>query len=198
MPAVPDAAIIAQINAENERRQKDYESKLEAARKRIAQLNARFADWYYIISDAEFKKIRLARSEVVQPNVALINKRAGEAFLAQNKTKEGIITTASGLQYKVIKEGTGKMPKASDEVVVNYKGTLIDGTVFDESKPDAPAEFGVDAVIKGWTEALQLMKEGSKLELFIPSDLAYGERGSGEKIGANAALIFEVELVKVK
>ena len=200
-PQATDAAHEAEvkrINEENQQKQKDYEAKLEASRKRVTELNARFADWYYVIPDSEFVKIRLSRKDVVGPNKALMNKKAGEAFLAENKTKEGIITTASGLQYKLIKEGTGKTPKASDEVAVAYKGTLIDGTVFDESKPGMPAQFGVEGVIKGWTEALQLMKEGGKLQLFIPSDLAYGPKGSGDKIGPNAVLVFEVELIKVK
>ena len=126
------------------------------------------------------------------------NKKEGEAFLAANKTKEGIKTLPSGLQYKVIKEGTGKTPKAEDTVATNYRGTLIDGTEFDSSyKRGKPATFPVKAVIPGWTEALQLMKEGSKWELFIPSNLAYGERGAGNLIGPNAALIFEIELISV-
>lgn len=127
------------------------------------------------------------------------NKKEGETFLAANKTKEGIKTLSSGLQYKVIKEGTGKTPKAEDTVVTHYRGTLTDGTEFDSSyKRGQPATFPVKGVIPGWTEALQLMKEGSKWELYIPSNLAYGERGAGNVIGPNAALIFEIELISVK
>ena len=127
------------------------------------------------------------------------NKKEGEAFLIENKKKEGVKTLPSGLQYKVIKEGTGKTPKAEDTVVTNYRGTLIDGTEFDSSlKRGQPATFPVKGVIPGWTEALQLMKEGSKWELFIPSNLAYGERGAGGVIGPNATLIFEIELISVK
>jgi FKBP-type peptidyl-prolyl cis-trans isomerase len=128
------------------------------------------------------------------------NKKDGTAFLAQNKSKDGVKTLPSGLQYKVITEGKGKMPKASDTVTVQYRGTLIDGTEFDSSyKRGQPATFAVGGVIKGWTEALQLMKEGSKWQLFIPSDLAYGANGTpGGPIGPNAALIFEVELVSIK
>jgi FKBP-type peptidyl-prolyl cis-trans isomerase FklB len=128
------------------------------------------------------------------------NKKEGEAFLAQNKSKKGVKTLPSGLQYKVITEGKGKSPKASDTVTVQYRGTLIDDTEFDSSyKRGQPATFPVSGVIKGWTEALQLMKEGSKWQLFIPSGLAYGETGTkGGPIGSNAALIFEVELVSIK
>lgn len=127
------------------------------------------------------------------------NKEEGEAFLSENKKKEGVITLPSGLQYKVIKEGTGKTPNANDTVVTNYRGTLTDGTEFDSSyKRGQPATFPVNGVIAGWTEALQLMKEGSKWELFIPSSLAYGERGAGNLIGPNAVLIFEIELISVK
>ncbi len=127
------------------------------------------------------------------------NKKEGEKFLADNKKKKGVKTLPSGLQYKVITEGKGKTPSATDTVTVNYKGTLIDGTEFDSSyKRGQPATFPVNGVIKGWTEALQLMKEGSKWQLFIPSDLAYGERGTpGGQIGPNATLIFEVELISV-
>ena len=131
--------------------------------------------------------------------IAEKNKKEGEAFLSENKKKEGVKTLPSGLQYKVIKEGTGKMPKDEDTVVTNYRGTLIDGTEFDSSyKRGQPATFPVKGVIPGWTEALQLMKEGSKWELFIPSNLAYGERGAGNVIGPNATLIFEIELISVK
>ncbi|MEW6720454.1 MAG: FKBP-type peptidyl-prolyl cis-trans isomerase [Thermodesulfobacteriota bacterium] len=127
------------------------------------------------------------------------NKADGEKFLAENRKKEGVKTLPSGLQYKVLKEGTGKSPKASDSVTTHYRGTLIDGTEFDSSyKRGEPATFPVSGVIAGWTEALQLMKEGSKWQLFLPPNLAYGERGAGRDIGPNATLVFEVELISVK
>lgn len=126
------------------------------------------------------------------------NKKEGEEFLAANKKKDGVVTLPSGLQYKVIKSGTGKTPKATDSVTVHYRGTLIDGTEFDSSyKRNQAATFPVNGVIAGWTEALQLMKEGDKWQLFIPSNLAYGERGAGSTIGPNSVLIFEVELMSV-
>ncbi|HTF99070.1 MAG TPA: FKBP-type peptidyl-prolyl cis-trans isomerase [Nitrospirota bacterium] len=125
------------------------------------------------------------------------NKKEGEAFLAANKKKEGVKTLPSGLQYRVITEGKGAMPKATDTVTVHYKGTLIDGTEFDSSyKRNEPASFPVTGVIKGWTEALQLMKTGSKWQLFIPANLAYGEQGR-PGIPPNSVLIFDVELIKV-
>ncbi|WP_299821458.1 FKBP-type peptidyl-prolyl cis-trans isomerase [uncultured Pontibacter sp.] len=127
------------------------------------------------------------------------NKKAGEDFLAENKNKEGVKTLASGLQYMVLKEGTGKSPSASDTVTTHYHGTLIDGTTFDSSyERGQPATFPVNGVIAGWTEALQLMKEGAKWRLFIPSGLAYGAQGAGDVIGPNATLIFDVELLSVK
>lgn len=127
------------------------------------------------------------------------NKKEGEAFLEQNKKKPGVITMPSGLQYKILVNGKGKSPKATDTVSVNYKGTLIDGTEFDSSyKRGQPATFALNGVIPGWTEALQLMKEGSKWQLFIPPNLAYGERGAGGAIGPNAVLIFEIELISIK
>jgi FKBP-type peptidyl-prolyl cis-trans isomerase FklB len=127
------------------------------------------------------------------------NKKEGEAFLADNKKKEGVITLPSGLQYKIIKEGTGETPKLTDTVTTNYRGTLIDGTEFDSSyRREQPATFPIKGVIAGWTEALQLMKVGSKWQVFIPSNLAYGERGAGRDIGPNATLIFEVELLSIK
>jgi len=127
------------------------------------------------------------------------NIEEGKKFLVENKKKEGIKTLPSGLQYKVLTQGSGKTPKAEDTVTVNYKGTLIDGTEFDSSyKRGQPATFQVKGVIKGWTEALQLMKEGSKWQLFIPPELAYGEQGAGRDIGPNATLIFEVELLTIK
>ena len=127
------------------------------------------------------------------------NKGEGEKFLAENAKKEGVKTLPSGLQYKELKAGTGKTPKATDSVTTHYSGTLIDGTEFDSSyKRGEPVTFPVSGVIAGWTEALQLMKEGAKWQLFIPSSLAYGERGAGRDIGPNATLIFEVELIKVQ
>lgn len=127
------------------------------------------------------------------------NKAAGETFLAENAKKPGIVTTASGLQYQVLTEGTGASPSSTDNVTVHYKGTTLDGKEFDSSySRGAPATFPLNRVIAGWTEGLQLMKEGGKTRLFIPSNLAYGERGAGRDIGPNAALIFEVELIKAK
>lgn len=126
------------------------------------------------------------------------NKKAGEDFLAENGKKEGITTLPSGLQYEVLVEGNGPKPTANDRVTTHYHGTLIDGTVFDSSvERGQPATFPVNGVIKGWTEALQLMPVGSKWRLFIPSDLAYGDRGAGAQIQPNSTLIFEVELLSI-
>ncbi len=123
----------------------------------------------------------------------------GQAFLAENGKKEGITTTSTGLQYKVHTEGTGKKPKATDTVKVHYRGTLLDGTEFDSSYARRePIEFGLNQVISGWTEGVQLMSEGSKYEFFIPSNLAYGPRGAGRDIGPDETLIFEVELLAVR
>jgi FKBP-type peptidyl-prolyl cis-trans isomerase FklB len=127
------------------------------------------------------------------------NKKEGDEFLAANKTKEGVVTLPSGLQYKILKEGTGPKPSASDSVICNYKGTLIDNTEFDSSyKRGQPATFPVGQVIKGWTEVLQLMPVGSKWQVFVPSDLAYGPRAPGGAIGPNATLIFEIELISIQ
>ncbi len=123
----------------------------------------------------------------------------GQAFLKENGKKEGVKTTASGLEYLVIKEGTGKMPKATDTVSVNYRGTLLDGTEFDSSyKRGQPLEFPLNQVIPGWTEGVALMKEGGKYEFYIPSNLAYGSQGAGGDIGPDETLIFVVELIKVQ
>ena len=128
-----------------------------------------------------------------------VNKKQGEAFLADNSKKDGVVTLPSGLQYKIIHPGTGAKPTTSDAVVCNYRGTLIDGTEFDSSyKRNEPATFPVSGVIAGWTEALQLMPVGSKWQLYIPSNLAYGTRGAGGVIGPNAALIFDIELLSIQ
>ena len=125
-------------------------------------------------------------------------KGEGEAFLAENKKRAGVVTTPSGLQYEIVKDGTGRQPKASDTVRCHYEGTLIDGTVFDSSyRRNQPAEFGLRQVIAGWTEGVQLMKEGSIFKFYIPYNLAYGERGAGADIPPYAALIFKVELINV-
>lgn len=127
------------------------------------------------------------------------NMREGETFLSENKNKEGVVTLASGLQYKVITAGTGPTPKLTDTVTTHYRGTLLDGTEFDSShKRNQPATFPVNGVIPGWTEALQLMHVGSKWQLFIPANLGYGARGAGGKIGPNATLIFDIELLGIK
>ena len=126
------------------------------------------------------------------------NLKIGEAFLSENAKREGVTTTASGLQYEVIRKGAGDRPAASDRVEVHYTGKLIDGTVFDSSvERGVPATFGVTQVIPGWVEALQLMREGDKWRLYIPSTLAYGENGAGGVIGPNMTLIFDVELLRV-
>jgi len=127
------------------------------------------------------------------------NIKAGKDFLAENAKKEGVVTLESGLQYEVIKEGTGAKPSATDEVKCHYHGTLIDGTIFDSSvERDEPAVFPVNGVIAGWVEALQLMNVGSKWKLFIPSELAYGERGAGQHIPPHTTLVFEVELLDIE
>ena len=127
------------------------------------------------------------------------SRQEGTAFLAENKIKEGVVTLPSGLQYKIIKEGKGKKPVGIDTVVCHYRGTLINGKEFDSSyKRGEPASFPVSGVIPGWTEALQMMPVGSKWQLFIPSNLAYGEQGAGADIGPDEALVFEVELLSIK
>ena len=159
-----------------------------------------------LMTDAEvmetlnnFKKEFMAKKQEEARQLGEKNKKEAEAFFAENKKKEGVKTLPSGLQYKVTRAGTGKKPKATDTVTVHYQGRLISGKEFDSSyRRGSPATLGVDKVIPGWTEALQLMQEGAKWELFIPSNLAYGERGAGPDIGPNAALLFDVELISVQ
>lgn len=164
-------------------------------------LKAALAGDESLLSPEEMQEVMMAANNRMMEKAqaeANTNKDAGAKFLEANKSKEGVKTTASGLQYKVLSDGKGKSPKATDTVKVHYKGTLIDGTQFDSSYDrNEPAEFPVNGVIKGWTEALQLMKAGSKWQLFIPSDLAYGPRGR-PSIPPNSVLIFEVELLDVK
>ncbi len=139
-----------------------------------------------------------ARQQEAAAQMGKVNQEAGEAFLKENKTRENVKTTVTGLQYEVLEEGTGISPETGDQVTVHYTGKLIDGTVFDSSvERGTPATFGVTQVIPGWVEALQLMKEGAKWRLFIPSNLAYGPNGAGGVIGPNSTLIFDVELIKV-
>jgi len=146
-----------------------------------------------------FQQQMQARQMEKMKNVADKNKADGAAFLAENKAKEGVVTLASGLQYKVIENGQGKKPAATETVVCNYRGTTIDGKEFDSSyKRGEPASFPVGGVIKGWTEALQLMNVGSKWELYIPSDLAYGDRGAGGSIAPGSTLVFELELLGIE
>ena len=140
-----------------------------------------------------------AKQQAAAAEAGKAAKAAGEAFLAENGKKDGVVTLPSGLQYQVLKEGDGKKPSATDQVVCHYEGTLIDGTVFDSSyQRNQPATFGLNQVIAGWTEGVQLMQEGAKYRFFIPYNLAYGERGAGAQIPPFAALVFDVELIEVK
>ncbi len=145
----------------------------------------------------QFQELQQAKMAQAQKAMAEANLQAGETFLAENAKKDGVKTTSSGLQYKVLTQGAGAKPTQSDKVSVHYSGTLIDGTEFDSSyRRGEPAAFGVTQVIPGWTEALMMMPEGSKWEIYVPSQLAYGVGGSAPKIGPNSTLIFEIELLK--
>ena len=146
-----------------------------------------------------FQQQMAAKAQQIGQEVADKNKKAGEAFLAENKKKKGVVTLPSGLQYIVVQEGTGEKPKSTNSVVANYRGTLINGAEFDSSaKHGGPATFPVTGVIKGWTEALQLMKVGSKWQIFVPAELAYGAQGVPQVIGPNSVLVFDIELVAIK
>lgn len=152
-----------------------------------------------LLTEEEVRTILAALQTEVRNNVMAKIKQDGAAFLAQNKAKDGVVTLPSGLQYKILKAGDGKKPGLDDTVVCHYKGTLIDGTEFDSSyKRNQPASFPVKGVIKGWTEALQLMSVGSQWQLVIPSDLAYGDRGAANVIPPYSTLVFEVELVSIQ
>jgi len=146
----------------------------------------------------EMQKNMMAKRDTKMAKLGAENKKLGKAFLSANKKKSGIKTLESGLQYKVLKQGKGPTPKATDKVKTHYRGTLIDGTEFDSSyKRGQPATFPVNGVIQGWQEALQKMKVGDKWQLFVPPALGYGERGAGANIGPNATLIFEIELLEI-
>jgi FKBP-type peptidyl-prolyl cis-trans isomerase FklB len=164
------------------------------------------ADRKPLMTDEEIKATMIAlqtdvrkKQQAKMEMAANTNKQEGEAFLTANKTQDGVVTLPSGLQYKILKEGDGPKPAATDSVVCNYRGTLLNNTEFDSSyKRGQPATLNVSGVIKGWTEALQLMPVGSKWQLFVPSELAYGQRGAGGTIGPNATLIFEIELLSIQ
>ena len=148
---------------------------------------------------AAFQKEAMAKQAELAKKLGEKNKSEGETFLVKNKEKEGVKTLPSGLQYVVIKAGTGKKPNINDSVITHYRGSLIDGTEFDSSyRRGQPVTFPVSGVIAGWTEALQLMEEGAKWQLFVPPNLAYGEQGTGGVIGPNATLIFEIELISIQ
>ena len=146
----------------------------------------------------QLQAMAAAKQQEALAKMAETNKAAGEAFLAENGKRDGVVTTESGLQYEVITAGTGNSPQASDQVTVDYRGTFIDGTEFDSSYGRGePASFSVEGIIPGWTEALQLMKEGAKWKLYVPSDLAYGVQGAPPVIEPNTTLVFEVELKEI-
>lgn len=163
-----------------------------------AALSSAFAGIMPEITPQEANQILQNYFENLQNEQGKVAKEAGEKFLAANKEKEGVVTLPSGLQYKILQEGTGKQPKASDSVKCHYEGRLINGQVFDSSiRRGEPAVFPVSGVIAGWVEALQLMPVGSKWQLYIPSELAYGKHGAGQSIGPNETLIFDVELLEI-
>ncbi|MFN6944162.1 MAG: FKBP-type peptidyl-prolyl cis-trans isomerase [Cytophagaceae bacterium] len=169
----------------------------------VEMLNKAFQDVFnsseLVLSPEAANQLITSYMQDMQKRKLEKNLAEGQKFLDENKKKDGVVTLPSGLQYKILKEGTGPKPKATDRVTTHYHGTLIDGTVFDSSVDRGqPATFPVNGVIQGWIEALQLMPVGSKWRLYIPAHLAYGERGSGNKIGPNAALIFDVELISIQ
>jgi FKBP-type peptidyl-prolyl cis-trans isomerase FklB len=177
----------------------DLETFLQGIRDGAQGAKPRYSDHLIQTAMVQFQHVMQAKQERQAASAGEKNAREGQAFLAKNKTKEGVQTTASGLQYEVLRAGNGATPKASDTVKVHYEGRLLDGTVFDSSiKRNQPAVFPVRGVIRGWTEALQLMKVGDKWRLFVPGDLGYGARGAGGAIGPNTVLTFDVELLGIE
>lgn len=161
-------------------------------------INASMKNGKTLLDQAQAQQVLMGYVEKKKAEKASVAKKEGEAFLADNKTKPGVVTTASGLQYQILQEGTGVKPAATDKVKCNYEGRLLNGTVFDSSEKQGHAiEFPVNGVIRGWTEALQIMPVGSKWRLFIPSDLAYGDQQMGPDIKPGSTLIFEVELLDI-
>jgi len=176
----------------------DVEDFLEGLRHGLADKEPRMSVQEMQDVMAAFRRQMVAREQEHARRLGEENAKKGAAFLAENRKKPGVKVTATGLQYKVVRAGTGKRPKVTDRVTVHYKGASMDGTEFDNShKRGEPATFAVGGVIRGWTEALQLMKEGAKWQLVVPAELAYGARGAGPRIEPNAVLVFEVELVKI-
>jgi FKBP-type peptidyl-prolyl cis-trans isomerase FklB len=177
----------------------DQERLLQGIKDGFSSLKTALSEKEMEATMSEFQQEMMSKAQAKQQINAEMNKKDGEAFLAANKKKEDVVTLPSGLQYKILSTGDGMKPTKDQTVKCHYRGTLIDGTEFDNSfKRGEPTEFPVGQVIKGWTEALQLMPVGSKWQLFIPSDLAYGPNGAGQIIGPNAALIFEIELLSIK
>ena len=175
------------------------ESLIQGLRDAIAGSDAQFTDEEMMGAIQKLQQDMMARSRAQAQEKSAANSQEATEFFAANGAREGVMTTASGLQYEVITEGEGPKPAVTDTVSVHYRGTLLDGTEFDSSiARGQPATFPLNRVISGWTEGLQLMSVGSKYKLFIPSDLGYGDQGSGPQIGPGAALIFEVELLEIK
>jgi FKBP-type peptidyl-prolyl cis-trans isomerase len=202
-PLQDKAGYIIGLNLGNNLRQQEIpvtaDQIIKGLRDGLGNAKAQLTDEEIQATMGEFQKQLMAKQQEKMKVVGDKNKQEGDAFLAANKSKPGVKTTASGLQYQVLTEGTGPTPKPTDKVTVNYKGQLLDGKVFDSSYDRGqPVTFGVSQVIPGWVEALQLMKAGSKYKLFIPANLAYGENGAGGDIGPNATLQFEVEMLKIE